>query len=55
MRLAKAEKITSIADFLAARYGKSFAVASIATIIATVGTVPYIALQLQGDLRLGQL
>jgi len=47
VRLAKAEKITSIADFLGARYGKSFGVASIATIIATVGAVPYIALQLK--------
>ena len=47
VRLAKSEKITSIADFLAARYGKSFAVASIATLIATFGTIPYIALQLK--------
>ena len=47
IRLAKAERITSIADFLGARYGKSFAVASIATLIATVGAVPYIALQLK--------
>lgn len=47
IRLAKSEKITSIADFLAARYGKSFAVASLATLIATFGTIPYIALQLK--------
>jgi len=47
IELAKAEKITSIADFLGARYGKSFSVASIATLIAVVGTVPYIALQLK--------
>lgn len=47
VRLARAERITSVADFLAARYGKSFAVASIAAIIATIGTVPYIALQLK--------
>ena len=47
VRLAQSEKITSIADFLGARYGKSFAVASIATVIATVGVVPYIALQLK--------
>jgi Na+/proline symporter/signal transduction histidine kinase len=47
IELAKAEKITSIADFLGARYGKSFAVASIATLIAVVGAVPYIALQLK--------
>jgi len=47
VRLAKAEKITSIADFLGSRYGKSFAVASTATLIATVGAIPYIALQLK--------
>ena len=47
VRLAKSEKITSVADFLAARYGKSFAVASVATLIATLGTIPYIALQLK--------
>ena len=50
IQLAKAEKITSIADFLGARYGKSFAVASTATLIATVGAVPYIALQLKAIL-----
>jgi Na+/proline symporter/signal transduction histidine kinase len=47
IRLAKAERITSIADFLGARYGKSFVVAAIATLIATLGTIPYIALQLK--------
>lgn len=47
IRLAKTEKITSIADVIGARYGKSFAVASIATLIAVVGAVPYIALQLK--------
>ena len=47
VKLAKSERITSIADFLAARYGKSFAVASLATLIAVVGAVPYIALQLK--------
>jgi len=47
VRLAEAERITSIADFLAARYGKSFGVASLATCIAAVGSIPYIALQLK--------
>ena len=47
IRLAKTEKITSIADFLGARYGKSFSVALIATLIAIVGAIPYIALQLK--------
>ncbi|WP_102959815.1 PAS domain-containing hybrid sensor histidine kinase/response regulator [Mangrovicella endophytica] len=48
IRLAKTEKITTIADFIAARYGKSPSIASIATLIALVGTVPYISLQLKG-------
>lgn len=47
IRLAKAEKITSVADFLGARYGKSFHVGLIATLIAVVGAIPYIALQLK--------
>src|SRR3954466_7951166 len=46
-RLAKAQNITSIADFIAARYGKSQAVAATVALIAIVGTVPYIALQLK--------
>lgn len=47
VRLAKAERITSIADFAAARYGKSQAVAAVVTIIAVIGIIPYIALQLK--------
>ncbi len=47
IRLSKAERITSIADFIGARYGKSQAVAAVATLIAVVGTMPYIALQLK--------
>ncbi len=47
VRLAKSERITSIADFIAARYGKSQPVAAVVTLIALVGTVPYIALQLK--------
>jgi Na+/proline symporter/CheY-like chemotaxis protein/two-component sensor histidine kinase len=47
VRLAKAQNITSIADFIAARYGKSQAVAASVALIAIVGTVPYIALQLK--------
>src|SRR5690242_4458411 len=45
VRLAKAQNITSIADFIAARYGKSQAVAATVALIAIIGTVPYIALQ----------
>src|SRR6202167_2690796 len=46
-RLAKAQNITSIADFIAARYGKSQAVAAAVALIAIVGMIPYIALQLK--------
>ena len=45
--LSKQQRITSVADFLGARYGKSVRVAAVATIICVVGTVPYIALQLK--------
>lgn len=47
IRLAKSHNITSIADFIAARYGKSQAVAATVALIAIVGTIPYIALQLK--------
>ena len=47
LRLSKEERITSMADFIGARYGKSEAVAVAATIIAVIGAVPYIALQLK--------
>jgi Na+/proline symporter/signal transduction histidine kinase/CheY-like chemotaxis protein len=47
VRLAKSQNLTSVADFLAARYGKSPAVAGIVTMVAVVGTLPYIALQLK--------
>src|SRR5215207_1039054 len=47
VRLAKTQNITSIADFIAARYGKHQAVAATVALIAIVGTIPYIALQLK--------
>src|SRR5437016_1166800 len=47
IQLAKSQNITSIAYFIAARYGKSQAVAATVALIAIVGSVPYIALQLK--------
>jgi Na+/proline symporter/signal transduction histidine kinase len=47
VRLAKGQNITSIADLIAARYGKSQAVAATVALIAIIGMVPYIALQLK--------
>lgn len=47
IRISKVHRITSIADFIGSRYGKSGALASVVTIIAVLGVIPYIALQLK--------
>jgi len=47
VRVAKSARLTSIADFIASRYGKSQLLGGLATVIAVVGVVPYIALQLK--------
>ena len=47
IRISKAHRITSIADFVAARYGKSALLGGLVTLIAVVGIIPYIALQLK--------
>jgi Na+/proline symporter/signal transduction histidine kinase/CheY-like chemotaxis protein len=46
-RIAHAQNTTSLADFLAARYGKSEAVAAVVALISVIGVVPYVALQLK--------
>ena len=47
IRISKANRITSIADFVARRYGKSPLLGGLVTVIAVVGIIPYIALQLK--------
>ena len=47
VRIARSYRITSIADFIASRYGKSRALAALVTLLALVGVVPYVALQLK--------
>lgn len=47
IRISRTYRITSIADFIASRYGKSHLLGGLVTVIAVVGTVPYIALQLK--------
>ncbi len=47
IRIARTYRITSIADFIASRYGKSRLLAALVTLITVVGIVPYIALQLK--------
>ncbi|MDQ7028617.1 MAG: sensor histidine kinase [Ardenticatenia bacterium] len=47
IRISKVNRITSIADFIASRYGKSTLLGSMVTLVAVVGIIPYIALQLK--------
>ncbi|MSN24520.1 MAG: SpoIIE family protein phosphatase [Geobacter sp.] len=47
IRISKKNNITSIADFISCRYGKSEMLGALVTSIAIVGIMPYIALQLQ--------
>jgi signal transduction histidine kinase/Na+/pantothenate symporter len=47
LRISKAQRITSIADFIASRYARSGLLAGLVTLIAVIGSVPYIALQLK--------
>jgi phosphoserine phosphatase RsbU/P len=47
VRISKENNITSIADFISSRYGKSQWLGSLITIIAILGIIPYIALQLK--------
>jgi Na+/proline symporter/nitrogen-specific signal transduction histidine kinase len=47
IRVSKSQRITSIADFIASRYGKSHLLGGLVTVIAVVGVLPYIALQLK--------
>ncbi len=47
IRISKTNRITSIADFAAARYGKSTLMGVLVTVVAVFGVTPYIALQLK--------
>jgi Na+/proline symporter/signal transduction histidine kinase len=47
IRISKAHRITTIADFVASRYGKSTLLGGLVTVIAVIGIVPYISLQLK--------
>jgi Na+/proline symporter/nitrogen-specific signal transduction histidine kinase len=47
IRISKRNRITSLADFIASRYGKSALLGGLVTVIAVVGILPYISLQLK--------
>src|SRR5208283_1019323 len=45
LRISKQNRITSLADFIASRYGKSALLGGLVTVIAVIGILPYISLQ----------
>ncbi len=45
--IGRSQRVTSIADLISARYGKSNVLAIVVTVMAVIGVTPYIALQLQ--------
>jgi Na+/proline symporter/signal transduction histidine kinase/CheY-like chemotaxis protein len=47
IKVSQRERISSVADFVAARFGRDRALAVAVTLIATCGVIPYIALQLK--------
>ncbi len=47
VRIGRAQRITSIADLVSSRFGKSTSLGVIVTVISVVAATPYIALQLQ--------
>ncbi|GLZ36148.1 hypothetical protein Lesp02_83350 [Lentzea sp. NBRC 105346] len=47
IRISRRNRITSLADFVSARYGKSASLGALVAVVAAIGVVPYIALQLK--------
>src|SRR6056297_1463733 len=47
LKLSREQRLTSIADFIAHRFGKSRPLAVLVTLAAVLGSIPYIALQLK--------
>ncbi|WP_338765714.1 ATP-binding protein [Bernardetia sp. ABR2-2B] len=47
IRISKAKGITTLADFISARYGKSVALGRLITILCVLGIVPYISVQIK--------
>ena len=47
IRICRQQRLTSIADFISARYGKSASLGALVTVVCVLGIVPYIALQIK--------
>ncbi|ALD21018.1 sensor histidine kinase [Hymenobacter sp. DG25A] len=47
IRICRQQRLTSIADFISARYGKSAWLGALVTVVCVLGVVPYISLQIK--------
>jgi signal transduction histidine kinase/Na+/proline symporter len=47
IRVCRQQRLSSIADFISARYGKSAALGALVTGVCVLGVVPYVALQIK--------
>jgi signal transduction histidine kinase len=47
VRISKAQSITTLPDFISARYGKKIFIGNFVAILCTLGIIPYIALQIK--------
>ncbi len=47
IRICKVQRITNIADFISARYGKNRSLGVIVTVLCLLGIIPYISIQLK--------
>ena len=47
IRICRLQRLTSIADFISARYGKSAGLGALVTVVCVLGVIPYISLQIK--------
>ncbi|SMC00226.1 Histidine kinase [Hymenobacter roseosalivarius DSM 11622] len=47
IRICRLQRLTSIADFISARYGKSASLGALVTVVCVLGIIPYISLQIK--------
>lgn len=47
IRIARVQRLTSVADFIAARFGKSNSLGGLVTLVCLLGIIPYISIQLK--------
>lgn len=47
IRICKVQRISTVADFISSRYGKSVTLGYVVTIVSVLGIIPYISIQLK--------